>query len=134
MEEGRKRVEWEEWLGEWKYGRMPPGHRHGRVKGQCGITDHVQGEHNGSSGLSEALSSKALLSIQEVQIEAGFQTLIPWSRNPERLGDACGLFSCLWMALPTQKVCLCAHASGPLNRQPPSTPLSCLWDSNAWTG
>lgn len=51
-------MEWEEWLGEWRCGRMPPGHRNGRVKGQCGITDHVQGEHNGSSGLREGLELK----------------------------------------------------------------------------
>lgn len=89
------------------------------LKASAGALTMYEGNTMGAAASERALSSKALPSIQEVHTEAGFYTLTPRSGNPEHLGDACGLFSCLWMALPTQKVCLCAHASARSTASPP---------------
>lgn len=70
-----------------------------------------------------ALISKAVLSIQEVWVEGEGLNPYPTDREPRAAqSEMCGLFSCLWMALLTQRVCVCAHALGPLFCQPPPLP------------
>lgn len=68
-------------------------------------------EHNGAAASVRTLISKAVLSTQEVRVVGEGLNPYPTEWEPRAAhSELCGLFSCLWMALLTQRGCLCAHA------------------------
>lgn len=77
-------------------------------------------EHSGSSSLSEALISKVVLNTQEELVEGEGLNPYPTEWEPRAAhSEMYRLFSCLRMALLTQRVCLCAHALGSSPASPP---------------